>query len=102
MASSKCVVVGVTMLTASLAAAASATEAKARTPYFWANLLRGLGDGVVDADELDLPRGGQLGVNAHMLLAQRAGAEDGHFDFVRGPWRVVRIHRRHCAIEGCR
>ncbi len=38
MARSKCVVVGVTMLTASLAAAASAIEPKARTWYFWAIL----------------------------------------------------------------
>ena len=58
------------MLRASLAAAASATEPKARTPCFAANLLRRFGNGVINANELHLAGCGQLGVNAHMFLAQ--------------------------------
>ena len=35
--------------------------------------------GVVDADEVHQTGGGHLGVDAHMLLAERAGAENGDF-----------------------
>ena len=92
LASSKCVVVGVTMFTASLAAAASASGAERADAVFLGESLRGLGNRVVNPGKLDLPRRGQLGVNPHVLLAERAGAEDGHLDLVRGPWCVVRIH----------
>jgi len=64
---SKCVVVGVTMLSASLAAAASAMELKMCRLCFSA-IFR-----AVSACE--------FGINAGVMLAERAGAEDGDFDF---------------------
>ena len=101
LASSKWVVVGVTMLTASLAAAASATEPKARTRYFSANLARGFGRDIIHPDKLHLARRRQLGINPHVLFAQRAGAEHGDPGPVRPQCSVVSSHFPplcHCAV----
>ena len=40
-----------------------------------------VGVGVVNAGEFDLSGGGEFGVDANVILAERAGAEDGDFDF---------------------
>jgi hypothetical protein len=81
LAISKCVVVGVTMLSASLAAAASAMELKMRSLVFLGDFAGGFGVRVVNAGEFNLSGGGEFGVNARVMLAERAGAEDGDFDF---------------------
>ena len=80
LAMSKCVVVGVTMFSASLAAAASAMELKTRSIVFRGDFAGGFGVGVVNAGEFDLSGGGEFGINADVMLPERAGAEDGDFD----------------------
>ena len=73
--------VGVTMFSASLAAAASAMELKTRGVVFGGDFAGGVGVGVENAGELNLPGGGEFGVNAGVILSERADAEDGHADF---------------------
>ena len=78
---SKCVVVGVTMFSASLAAAASAMEAKTRSLCFAAILRAVSACGVVNAGEFHQAGGVEFGIDAGVMLAERAGAENGDFDF---------------------
>ena len=73
------------MLRASLDWAASAIEAKARTPYSCARRPAVSADDIINPDKLDLARGGHLRVKPHMLLAERAGPEDGHSYLVAVP-----------------
>ena len=47
---------------------------------FGGDFAGGLGVGVINAGEFDLSGGGQFGVDADVFFAERAGAEDGHFD----------------------
>ena len=77
---SKCVVVGVTMFSASLAAAASAMELKTRALCFAAILRAVSALRVENAGEFHLAGGGEFRINADVILAERAGAEDGDFD----------------------
>ena len=51
----------------------------ART-VFGGDFARGVGVGVEDAGEFHLAAGGEFGVDADVVLSQRAGAEDGDFD----------------------
>ena len=76
---SKCVVVGVTMFSASLAAAASAMEVKDVRVVFLGDFAGGFGVRVENAGEFHLAGGGEFGINAGVMLAERAGAEDGDF-----------------------
>ena len=60
---------------------------------FIGDLPRGLRGQVINAGELDEPRGRKFGVNAGMFLAQRTGAE--HSDFDSGTGRCLRVVRRY-------
>ena len=63
---------------------------------FLGNLARGLGGDIINPDKIHLPAGRQLRINARMLLAQRAGAEHGHSDFV-----CVRGCDHPCSLPPC-
>ena len=57
---------------------------------------RGVGVGVKHAGEFDLAGGGEFGVDANVLLAERAGAEHGDFDGLRD---VCYVLRGHCLVR---
>jgi hypothetical protein len=63
----------------------------------------GVGNHIIDTDELDFAGGREFGVDAGVFLAQRAGAEDGDADFVRGLWfELCAGHGREIASKGDR
>jgi len=70
------------MLTAIGAGSGLGDGVEDRDAKFLSDAAGGVRDDIMNTGELDFAGVGQLGVNARVLLAERAGAKDGDADFV--------------------